>query len=303
MSAVNVNPPTSAGSAVLQNNFSINLGYLFEPIPVRVARSAVSNTAGGNAYVGAQVGFNVNSITQDFIDSLKKGNFTVSSTASRADAALSGANGSSIGTIAGSNTQNTSISQFGTTQNSAIAQTIRINSLADFQMQLNIGNFTKIGDAENLYVLKKGTVEINGNIILKGVGTLLIEEGTLKINNDIDYSDANASWAFIVKKPLTGTMDPAIIVAHSVEHLSGAYLAMTGDMIGDSASTRPLAVDGNINASIAKLVESRTFIRANEKSTALSTGVTINYSTRAFKNPPPLLSQYLEQYNLEKVSR
>jgi hypothetical protein len=80
-------------------------------------------------------------------------------------------------------------------------------------------------------------------------------------------------------------------------------MALEGKMTGSAASTVQLSVDGNVYASLTDLVNSRTFIRANEASTALSTGVTINYSTRAFKNPPPLLSKYLEQYTLRRISR
>jgi hypothetical protein len=79
-------------------------------------------------------------------------------------------------------------------------------------------------------------------------------------------------------------------------------LALEGNMDGP-VSTEVLAVDGNVNANISKLVTARTFVKANESSSALTTGVTINYSTRAFKNPPPLLTQYIEQYNLAKISR
>lgn len=87
-----------------------------------------------------------------------------------------------------------------------------------------------------------------------------------------------------------------------MKNIAGSYLALEGNMDGP-ASTNPLAVDGNINANISSLVTARTFIRANEASSALSTGITINYSTRAFKNPPPFLTQYIEQYNLAKISR
>jgi hypothetical protein len=79
ISADDVNKPTSEGSAVLQNNFAISVGYLNEPIFVRVSRPAVTNTAGGNAFAVVQVGYNVNSIAGEFLSDLKTGNFTVTS--------------------------------------------------------------------------------------------------------------------------------------------------------------------------------------------------------------------------------
>lgn len=130
---------------------------------------------------------------------------------------------------------------------------------------------------------------------------MVIEEGTLEILGDIEYADASASWAFIVKKaaPATGV---AISVAPSVKRIAGAYLVLAGKVTGTN-SVEPLAVDGNMNANISELVTARTFVRATEVSSALSTGVTINYSTRALKNPPPLLTQYLEQYNLDRIAK
>ncbi len=130
---------------------------------------------------------------------------------------------------------------------------------------------------------------------------MVIEEGTLEILGDIEYADASASWAFIVKKPLT-TGGVTISIAPTVKRIAGAYLALAGKVTGAN-SVEPLAVDGNMNANISELVTARTFVRATEVSSALSTGVTINYSTRALKNPPPLLTQYLEQYNLDRIAK
>lgn len=55
MSADDVNKPTSVGSAVLRNDFAVSVGYMNEPIFVRVSKPAISNTAGGNAYVAQPV--------------------------------------------------------------------------------------------------------------------------------------------------------------------------------------------------------------------------------------------------------
>ncbi len=170
--------------------------------------------------------------------------------------------------------------------------------MADF----NFMNFVKMGDAPNIYTIKKGTVTIDGDIQLKGIGTLLIEEGTLIINGNITYVDANSSWSFVVVKP-DATTGVSIQIHSTVDTISGVYMALDGKMIGSAPSIVQLAVDGNVYANLSDLVNSRTFIHATEGSSALSTGVTINYSTRAFKNPPPLLSKYLEQYTLRKISR
>lgn len=292
--AADANPPLSPGSAVLQNNFTIGIGYLREPLKVRVARQAVSNTAGGNAYIGARTGYSVNAITNEFLSSIKTGNFVVTSSASSNSNALSGADSSSVTNTS----QNLSVGSNGSVN---VARDVNISTMGDF----NFANFAKMGDAGNIYNLKKGTVTITGDIRLKGIGTLLIEEGTLVINGNITYEDANSSWAFIVVKPSVSGMysGTSIQIKNTVETISGVYMALAGEMTGSAASIVQLSVDGNVYANIGSLVNSRTFIRATEGSSALSTGVTINYSTRAFKNPPPLLSKYLEQYTLRKISR
>ena len=127
----------------------------------------------------------MNSVSGGFLDNLRKGNFTVSATI---------------------NTSSTSIAS--TTQ----TVTGLASSGSDVDRRLSVPNFSAfagagfgtVGDATNVYVLKKGTVRlgaVNTPLKLKGSGTLVIEEGTLEILGDIEYDDASASWAFIVKKP------------------------------------------------------------------------------------------------------
>ncbi|MFZ4461471.1 MAG: hypothetical protein ACOYN2_02825 [Patescibacteria group bacterium] len=295
--STDVNPPTSVGSAVRMNNFFVGLNYLIEPLPVRVARSAVSNTAGGNAYVGSRVGYSVNTITESFLDSLKKGNFTVTSSAKDAAFSLSSNTAEQAGKEIGRNdSQDSSISKFASSASTAADRVVTINSQSDFELSLS-----KVGDSPDLYTLPKGKIVINADISLSGVKTVVIDQGTLEIRGNITYADPGASWAFVVKQ--ASADGKAIIVTSSVTDIAGVYIVLSGKMVGAGQTANPLAVDGNVNANIADLVNDRTYIRATSASTALSTGVTINYSTRAFKNPPPLLSQYLDQYNLAKIAQ
>jgi hypothetical protein len=285
-SSADVNPPLSAGSAIRQTNFAISIGYLGEAIPVRVSKPAVSTTAGGSAFVASTqtVGNDVNTITTGFIDELRRGNFTVSAAASTNSSTL-GSSTSSIINLSPSIT--------------AASSSVAVTNAAG----INHTNFAKVGDASNIYLMSNGVVSLGSSttpLVLSGIGTIVIEKGTLEIKGDIQYADANASWAFIIKEPAADGV--AIRIAPGVEKIAGAYLALSGRATGANSVT-PLAIDGNMNADIWELVTSRTYIRGVENSTALSTGVTINYSTRALKNPPPLLTQYLEQYNLDRVSR
>lgn len=49
------------------------------------------------------------------------------------------------------------------------------------------------------------------------------------------------------------------------------------------------------------LFSSRLYARATGAYDILTTGTIINYSNRALVNPPPLLSQYLGNYQVERV--
>jgi hypothetical protein len=178
----------------MQNNFTLGVGYLVDPIKVRVSRQAVSNTAGGNAYIGTQVGYSVNTITQDFLSSIQSGNFVVTSGASSSAVALSGAAGS-IGSQSADDINVGSV-------NAGSTSDVTVSNMGDF----NFANFAKMGDASNIYSIKSGTVTINGNLVLDGIGTMIIEEGTLIINGDITYANPNSSWSFVIVKPsATGT--------------------------------------------------------------------------------------------------
>lgn len=79
------------------SGFYASLQYLETPFHIRVSKSAISNTAGGNAFVGSPLGYSVNTVVASFMDSLLKGNFTTSTVNENSSTALSSATSTSSG--------------------------------------------------------------------------------------------------------------------------------------------------------------------------------------------------------------
>ncbi len=157
-----------------------------------------------------------------------------------------------------------------------------------------------MGDDERVRVLSNGVLEIgssSSDVLLSKTRTIVVENGTLRIVGNLSYANKDASYAFIVK-------NGSVIIEPSVTKVAGAFLVMRGDIRGNGTKTpNRLSVDGNLYGNAAPLVDERTYVRGTAFSTALTTGVTINYSSRAIKNPPPLLTQFVEQYSLERVAK
>lgn len=169
-----------------------------------------------------------------------------------------------------------------------------MNTLIASADQLNNNPLFNYGSNGSVVILPKGNLTFDGVIELSGVKTIVVEDGDLILSKNITYLDSNASVAFIVKHG-------NIIVDSSVTKLSGVYLVLSGEIRGNGSTTNQLIVDGNMYGNLSKLVNDRTYVRGVNTSTALTTGVTISYSTRALKNPPPLLTQFLDQYELSRV--
>lgn len=122
------------------------------------------------------------------------------------------------------------------------------------------------------------------------------------INGNISYADANASWAFIAKG--------GIEVKNNVTNMAGVYLSVKdtangiGEITGEATTTANiLRIDGALYGDATKLFNSRTYARGTNSYDIVTAGTVINYSTRALRNPPPLLSQYINAYKVQRVVR
>jgi hypothetical protein len=143
-------------------------------------------------------------------------------------------------------------------------------------------------------------------IMLKWVKTIIIEKWDLEINNDIYYDSAekNASWAFIVK-------NGNIRISKDVRHIAGVFLAMNINWEAwkwilesiDWETANQLIVDWSLYWNSENLSKDRTYVRWTEWSTALATWIIINYSNRSLKNPPSMLTYFIEQYTQKRVAK
>lgn len=132
------------------------------------------------------------------------------------------------------------------------------------------------------------TVLVEGNIILK-------------CNVSYPSGDTTSSWAWIAKRG-------NILVDTSVTSLAGVYVALSENQSGkgqfqsnNGATANILKIDGTLYGDATSLFNSRTYARGTNAYDILTTGTILSYSNRALVNPPPLLSQYLNNYKVQRV--
>lgn len=170
--------------------------------------------------------------------------------------------------------------------------TVTITSVSQLENYKHNGN-------PNVYSLKgKLIIENCGSngFEMSGVKTVLVE-GDIEFKCNTKYTDNNASWAFIAKRG-------NIIVDKDVTNLSGVFVAVEGGQITQTNITdKILTVDGTLYGNAKELFNKRTYARASNSYDILTTGTVLNYSNRALRNPPPLLSNYLNHYKVQRVVR
>ena len=147
---------------------------------------------------------------------------------------------------------------------------------------------------------------------MTGVRTVIVT-GNLIIRCNIVYgsTDSTSSWAWIAKngdiKVYNGDGIPN---AGAVTNLAGVYLtvrdpgaASGGNItyIGATTTQAILRVEGSLYGNAAPLFSSRLYARATGAYDILTTGTILTYSNRALVSPPPLLSPYLGNYQVQRV--
>lgn len=167
----------------------------------------------------------------------------------------------------------------------------------------------------------KNVLAVNGNLTIScspgrsifemsGVRTVIVT-GNLIIKCNLTYAsnDNTASWAWITKGGNiqvyngTGTLSDGAItniagVFVSVkEGVNGGNITYTGN----TTTQTILRVEGTLYGNATPLFNSRLYARATSAYDILTTGTILNYSNRALVSPPPLLSQYLRNYQVQRV--
>lgn len=72
---------------------------------------------------------------------------------------------------------------------------------------------------------------------------------------------------------------------------------------GNNTTQKILKIEGSLYGDATGLFNSRLYARGTSAYDILTTGTIISYSNRALVNPPPLLSQYLNNYSVQRVIR
>lgn len=144
---------------------------------------------------------------------------------------------------------------------------------------------------------------------MTGVRTVIVS-GNLIIRCNIVYgsSDSTSSWAWIAKNgniQVSNGTGPLSVGA--VTNLAGVYVAVKettgGDItyIGNNTTQAILRIEGTLYGNASPLFGSRLYARATGAYDILTTGTILTYSNRALVSPPPLLSQYLGTYQVQRV--
>lgn len=276
-----------------------SIQYLESPFNVRVSKPIIANVAGGSAFVGGMLGYNLNTVVSNFMNNLRSGNFTTSTVNVASSYGLSSvtrsvSDNNSLSQLIASGSQSESDRLVNSSRNtSGISTSVSITSDVDIGAKS-----TKLGDADNIRVFKGGDVSIDQNLDISGVKTIIVEDGNLIINKDIRYAaDKTSSFAWIVKHG-------NVIVASSVKNIAGVYVTLNGAIMSDNVSTpNRLTVDGSLYGNTSDLVNHRSYVRGQMDYSALNVGVVVNYSNRAIMYPPPSLSRFLDQYSMQRVVR
>jgi hypothetical protein len=183
-----------------------------------------------------------------------------------------------------------------------------VTSLADMSTFTHNGN-------QNILAVKGDLTLVgcpNNTFIMNGVRTIIVEWNlTIKCNIIYNPTDTTSSFAWIVKWGniyIDGWISTDL--QSGVIKLSGIYVAVkqgsTGGefrSIGDLASQHVLRVDGSLYGYAKPLLDSRLYARWTSAYEILTTGTILTYSNRALVNPPPLLSEYLRNYNVQRIIR
>lgn len=231
-------------------------------------------------------------LLRSFLDNLAKGNFT---TTVVGNANISGGvQGGGTTTI-----QNSGALLIKTDISSTGPKTI--TNCSDLASQLS-----SLNGNTGILVVKGADLTIDCELNLTGIRTILVQNGNLILKRNIQYQTnaSTASWAFIVE-------NGNVIIHPNVTNLAGVYIAIgkssaTGKITppsNTSTTANILKVDGSLYGNANELVQNRSYVRGNNSYNVLTSGLIINYSSRAISYPPPLLTQYLDHYTVERVAQ
>ncbi|MDD4151016.1 MAG: hypothetical protein PHR68_00145 [Candidatus Gracilibacteria bacterium] len=262
--------------------------YLSSTLKVIVAKSSVGSISGGTSLLNYDPNYysDVDTISKNFLTDLRNKNFIVTS--------ISQNNGFSsyVNKIENTGVYNDSLTEWNNSSKS-------INQVYNFTYNstgytLPTENYNGIS---NVFT-HKGDLVLNGQSIV-GNKTYVIQDGNLYINGNIDLVSGNI--AFIVK-------GGNIIISNSVTGLEGIYITIKENNIGgninsDSIKTNNrLIINGGLYGNVKDLISNRTYMKSDNG--IINVGTVINFKSAIFKNPPPLLTSFVEEYmKVNKIAK
>lgn len=266
--------------------------YLSSVLTVRVAKPTVANVYGWTSLLNfnASLYSDVEALSQNFLNDLRNKNFVVASIADTAWKAFS----SYVSSVWDRTTYDNSVNNWNTSTNSSISKVSKTWYITD----INTLPTQKYNWLQNVFI-HKWNVSLNWQSI-SGNKTFIIEWWDLIINGSIDAA-ADSNIAFIIK---WGNL----IVGQNVVKLDGVYLAIKQDTIGwkinsDWTSTNNrLVVNGWLYWDARDLLANRTYMKSDNW--IINVWTTINFRSWVFKNPPPLLTTFIDEYmKVNKIAK
>lgn len=266
--------------------------YLSSVLTVRVAKPTVANVYGWTSLLNfnASLYSDVEALSQNFLNDLRNKNFVVASIADTAWKSFS----SYVSSVWNKTTYDNSVNNWNTSTNSTISKVSKTwYTTTIYTLPTQNYNWLK-----NVFI-HKWDVSLNWQTISWNK-TFIIEGGNLVINGSIAAA-ANSNIAFIIKWW-------NLIVGQNVAKLDWVYLAIKQNSIGwkinsdwNSTNNR-LVINGWLYWDARDLLANRTYMKSDNW--IINVWTTINFRSGVFKNPPPLLTTFIDEYmKVNKIAK
>lgn len=127
-------------------------------------------------------------------------------------------------------------------------------------------------------------VNLSSQSISWGNKTYIIENGNLYINGNITSDD---NILLVIK-------NGNIIIKSTVTQIDAIIINIWWKIQSDVASTTRLVINGALYGDVADLLAKRTYIK--DRGEYVDVGTNVNFTSKVFSSPPPLLSKFLWEY-------
>jgi hypothetical protein len=266
--------------------------YLSSILTVRVAKPTVTNVYGWTSLLNFNpiLYSDVDALSQNFLNDLRNKNFVVASIADTTWKSFS----SYVSSVWNKVTYDNSVNNWNTSSNSSISK-LSSNWYSTVIYTLPVEKYNGL---TNVFI-HKWDVSLNWQTI-SGNKTFIVENWNLIINWSITAA-ANSNIAFIVKWW-------NIIIWNNVAKLDWVYLAIKENSMwwqinSDAIKTNNrLIVNWWLYWDARNLLANRTYMKSDNW--IINVWTTINFRSWVFKNPPPLLTTFIDEYmKVNKIAK